>query len=387
MKNGIPEDIVELVLKSVEGPLTGEEQDAVDAWLRENPDGEFYARQLRRYAFTKKQIDTFERIDKGKAWERIAGEAFAHRGKKRRLRYWWASAAVVLFAVMAGVWMWKGQTAEEAEGTRIAANAILPGSQKAVWLLPDGSWMELEEDGQRTVTGEDGSVLGLDSANTLVVRRGKAQGRSAIRVPRGGEYRVVLADGTKVWVNSESELSFPLRFDGGERVVRLNGEAYFDVRRDTARPFVVETRQSAVRVLGTSFNVCSYEEDGVEQTTLVSGSVEVDHDGRHYRLEPGEQLETAEGKEPVVRKVKTRLFTSWKDGMFRFADMPLAELTVKLSRWYDVNFVFEDEASKKSRFSGAVWKDVDFYEFLELIESTTHVHFEVRQDSILIRQQ
>lgn len=367
--------------------MTEEEKASLDEWVRENPDGEFYVRQLRRYAFTEKQMDTFERIDKEKAWGRIAGEAFSRRRRSRRLRYWWtASAAVVLFAVMAGLWEWRERAAEDAESGKIAANAILPGSQKAVWLLPDGSWMELEEDGQRTVTGEDGSVLGLDSANTLVVRRGKAQGWSAIRVPRGGEYRVVLADGTKVWVNSESELSFPLRFDGGERVVRLNGEAYFDVRRDTARPFVVETGQSAVRVLGTSFNVCSYEEDGVEQTTLVSGSVEVDYGGRRYRLEPGEQLETAEGKEPVVRKVKTRLFTSWKDGMFRFADMPLAELTVKLSRWYNVNFVFEDEVSKKSRFSGAVWKDVDFYEFLDLIESTTHVHFEVRQDTVLIRR-
>ena len=282
------------------------------------------------------------------------------------------------------------RSGEPASTTLMASSAgFKPGSQKATWELPGGRLIELEEGGVRLLTGEDGSVLGRDSANTLVVgkdRKGEVE-QSVIRVPQGGEYGVVLADGSKVWMNSESELKFPSAFEGKERVVELKGEAYFDVAKDAGHPFIVKTGESAIRVLGTSFNICGYAEDGFQQTTLVSGSVEVDYKGKQYRLTPGEQLEVREaGKAPEIKKVDVRLYTSWKDGMFRFMDMPLDALTMKLKRWYNVNFVFENESCKTYRFTGAVRKDVDFNEFIHLVETTTNVRFEIDGDNITIKE-
>ena len=389
MENGIPEHIVMLGLASCERALTQEEQGCIDAWLKENPDDEICLRRLRQYAATERQIRIFESIDIRKGWGRIEAQTSAHGdGKRRRLRriYRW-SAAVAAVLLCAVIGMWYGQEPSDIEGNTLAEHTIQPGKFEAVWELPDGQQIVLSEKERSDLRGKGGDVLGVDSANTLLVRGNKPEARTKLRIPQGGEYRVVLADGTRVWVNSESELAFPLRFGGKERIVELKGEAYFEVARDTAHPFLVKTPQTTVRVLGTSFNVCGYEGDTQEQTTLVSGAVEVDWQGKHYRLEPGEQLEVEQGgKEAEIRKVRTNLYTSWKDGMFRFADMPLDELTVKLARWYDVRFEFVDEECKKSRFSGAIRKDVDFYRFIDLIESTTHVDFEVQGDRILIKK-
>ena len=390
MENGIPEHIVMLVLASCERALTQEERESIEAWLKENPDDEICLCRLRQYAATGRQIRTFESIDIRKGWERVGAQTSSLRdGKRRRLRriyQWSAAAAAVLLCAAIGVWY--GQTEPSGvAGDKLTEYAMQPGTYGAVWELPDGQQIVLSEKERSDLRGKDGDVVGVDSANTLLVQGNRPEARTRLRIPRGGEYRVVLADGTRVWVNSESELAFPLRFGDRERVVEIKGEAYFEVAKDSARPFLVKTPRTTVRVLGTSFNVCGYEGDTQEQTTLVSGAVEVDWQGKHYRLEPGEQLEVEPGgKEAEIRKVKTNLYTSWKDGMFRFADMPLDELTVKLARWYHVRFEFIDEECKKSRFSGAIRKDVDFYRFIDLIETTTHVDFEVDGDRILIKK-
>ena len=386
----MPEDIVRLVLKSLEECLTEDEQKHIDEWLQANPGRVEEMQQLKRYAAAGRDIRTFRQINIDDAWKRIDWQTEKAPGWKRRRMapYWWSAAAVVVLVIVGVLFM--NRPKEPVSTTLIASSAgFKPGSQKATWELPGGKLIELEEDGVRLLTGEDGSVLGRDSANTLIVgkgRKGEVE-QSVIRVPQGGEYGVVLADGTKVWINSESELSFPSAFEGKDRVVELKGEAYFDVVKDAGHPFIVKTGETAIRVLGTSFNICAYAEDGYQQTTLVSGSVEVDYRGKQYRLTPGEQLEVREeGGEPEIRKVDVRLYTSWKDGMFRFLDMPLDELTVKLKRWYDVNFVFENEACKAYRFSGAVRKDVDFNEFIQLVETTTNVKFEIDGDNIVIKE-
>ncbi|MFR5656487.1 MAG: FecR family protein [Butyricimonas faecihominis] len=170
-----------------------------------------------------------------------------------------------------------------------SSESFRPGSKKAVWELPGGEIIHLNEEGNRKIVNENGDVVGQDSMNVLAVasvHNGK-MGWNKVRVPQGGEYGVVLGDGSRVWINSESELLFPSVFDGKERMVEVRGEAYFDVVKDARHPFVVKMGHSTVRVLGTSFNVCGYAEDGMEQTTLVVGSVEVDCDGKVYQLIPG----------------------------------------------------------------------------------------------------
>lgn len=264
---------------------------------------------------------------------------------------------------------------------------ITPGSLKAVWVLEGGEKYELSEKLGRDITNSGGTTIGKDSLNTLIIQEGNSGQKSTVRVPEGGEYRVVLSDGTKVWINSGSELTFPMNFDEEERVVELKGEAYFDVAKSKEWPFIVRTCRSSVKVLGTSFNVCSYEEDSLEQVTLEQGGVEVKHRDETYLLHPGEQFELDMTSEEVeVKPVNVKLYTSWIDGMFRFHNMPLDLLTVKLERWYNVHFVFSDEVCKNYRFTGAIRKDVDFNEFIRLIERTTNVKFIINQMNIIIEE-
>ena len=388
--NEMPEDIVRLVLKSCEEGLTENEQKDINEWLQAHPELEGEMQQLKRYAAAGRDIRTFRRINTEEAWKRVDQKTGKTPGKKRgrMIPYWWSAAAIVVI-IIAGIFFINRPQEPVSTTLLSSAAGFKPGSQKAIWELAGGKTIELEKGGERLLVGENGKVLGRDSANTLIVPKnvkGDVE-QTTIRVPQGGEYGVVLADGTKVWINSESELKFPSVFKGKERLVEVKGEAYFDVTKDTEHPFVVKTGQTAIRVLGTSFNVCGYAEDGFEQTTLVSGAVEVDYKGKHYKLTPGEQLEVREdGKEPIVKKVDVRLYTSWKDGMFRFLDMPLGELTVKLKRWYDVDFIFENDACKAYRFTGAVRKDVDFNEFIQLVESTTNVKFKINENNITIKE-
>ena len=178
-----------------------------------------------------------------------------------------------------------------------------------------------------------------------------------------------------------------MNFEKGERVVELKGEAYFDVTKSKEWPFIVRTCRSSVKVLGTSFNVCSYEEDALEQVTLEQGGVEVKHHDETYLLHPGEQFELDTTNEEVeVKPVNVKLYTSGIDGMFRFHNMPLDLLTVKLERWYNVHFVFSNEVCKNYRFTGAIRKDVDFNEFIRLIERTTNVKFVINQKNIIIEE-
>jgi len=384
--NELPEYIVQLVVKSLKKELTEEEQKQIEEWKEAHPEQADEFKRLQVYVKTGYDISTFKGIDVNAAWKLVDRQT--GRKKKRRLRsYWWAAAAVVIIFV-GDILIHGGWQRPVSDALLSSSESFRPGSKKAVWELPGGEIIHLNEEGNRKIVNENGDVVGQDSMNVLAVasvHNGK-MGWNKVRVPQGGEYGVVLGDGSRVWINSESELLFPSVFDGKERMVEVRGEAYFDVVKDARHPFVVKMGHSTVRVLGTSFNVCGYAEDGMEQTTLVVGSVEVDCDGKVYQLIPGEQLEIRKGSEPKVKKVDVRLYTSWKDGIFRFLDMPLDELTVKLKRWYDVNFVFENENCKMYRFSGVIKKDVDFNEFIQLIETTTAVKFEIEEDKITIKE-
>ena len=205
-------------------------------------------------------------------------------------------------------------------------------------------------------------------------------------IPKGGEYQVVLADGTKVWLNSASRLIYPQSFMGKERRVVLSGEAFFDVTHDAERPFVVETSRMNVKVLGTRFNVNDYDDNEEVSTTLVNGSVEiVSGDQQAFRLVPGEQ---AYGKENELekREVNVRLYTSWIDGKFLFNNTELEEIAKQISRWYDVEIFFSSESVKKVRFTGAIVKFKPLEDLVRMIESTSQVRFSVKGRTIVISE-
>mgnify|MGYP006343318381 CR=1 FL=1 len=219
--------------------------------------------------------------------------------------------------------------------------------------------------------------LGLDSkVDTLPL---------VVTAESGERAKVQLPDGTKVNINSASQISYPHDFNGERRIVELDGEAYFEVTSDSRKPFYVLAGETKVHVLGTAFNVSAYREDRQTEVALLRGKVSFDVKDKVYVLVPGEIATlNRESGETIVRKGDVAAIVDWKAGRFNFEDMSLEELTVKLSRWYGVTFVFSDEAVKKLRFSGAMTKYRTLDYVLDMISKTTDVTFSLKENRVTV---
>lgn len=388
----MPDRIEHIIEEAARRELSGEERRELEEWLALHP-GERDVRDLWHYLEAGRIIRRYRAIDERKAWAKVdqrTTRRAAWASWVGRWR-WWAVAAVMLplaIGIFWGIFWGVSHVSVDVEKS-MTVRVIKQGKPKAYLEMADGEVLFLEKKQVKDIVSSTGTLVGKDSINTLVVdpEKQKKGEPTKIRVPQGGEYRVVLSDGTRVWINSDSELRFPSVFDGKERVVELVGEAYFEVSRDTLHPFIVRSGETSVRVLGTSFNVCRYADDDFEQVTLAQGAVEVSYRAREYRLTPGDQFEARkDGANPVVRKVDVNLYTSWKDGMFRFQDMPLDELMQKLQRWYNVDYFFVNATCRDYRFTGAIRRDADFNEFVKSIEKTTNVRFTINGNNVMISE-
>ena len=258
---------------------------------------------------------------------------------------------------------------------------IAPGVTKAELVLADGHKVILGTETVDSLASEEGINI-VKEGNGVSYIGNKEEGDLAyniMRVPRGGEFKVRLQDGTLVYMNSETELKYPVRFVGKERRVYLSGEAYFEVQRDTTKPFIVVMNGNEVRVLGTEFNVRSYKDEKCQFTTLVTGKVLLTtSDRKCMELLPNEQGD--------IRKeqVDVALYTAWKDGNFVFRKQSLEHIMEIVERWYDLKVIFEDEWCKQVSFSGNVERYDDFSKLAEMLEATGSVKFRIKNNEIYV---
>ena len=204
----------------------------------------------------------------------------------------------------------------------------------------------------------------------------------ALSVPRGQDYHLTLADGTQVWLNAESRLEFPDRFNGNTREVRLQGEAYFEVKKDAKRPFIVHTDYLTTRVLGTSFDVRAYSPKDAS-VTLVSGRVQVKTDNLAQVLSPGEQA-SLKGSQLAVKAVDTYPITQWKEGFFYFDNQSLFFIMQELARWYGVNVSFDDTSKMQVRLHFVVERNKSLREAIANLNALGVVHAEVDGNMVII---
>lgn len=204
-----------------------------------------------------------------------------------------------------------------------------------------------------------------------------------LRIPRGGEYMLLLADGTKVWLNAETEIKYPPAFSGSERKIFLEGEAYFEVAHNPQMPFIVQTKRQDVTVLGTSFSIRAYDDETQDQTTLETGKVNVKNARQEIILQPGEQARVSQSG-ISVSKVNTPLYTSWHKGIFIFDDQPLEEILHTLERWYNISVTYSDPALRKFRFTGELKKYENAKDFLSQLEELEKVKFETNGRKIMV---
>lgn len=240
--------------------------------------------------------------------------------------------------------------------------------------------MTLKETGGVTIRTDSRALVYADSS---VSREVGLQNR--LITPKGGEYTIILADGTKVWVNAATEIRYPVKFTGKERRVYLEGEAYFEVAKDTACPFIVETGGMEVKVYGTQFNV-NTRQGNLIRTTLVEGTVAVKPEGLpEVMLKPNQQavFNKLVGQ-VVVRDVDVLSYVAWQKGNYYFENKSISEILNELSLWYDIEVFFRSDEVRDERFSGYLPRYGEIEKLLLLIERTSHVRFEVKGKAIVV---
>ena len=385
----IDDRVYELISGKLDDRLSPMEETELSDWLAED------VKHEKIYAEIKKIRDQVKLLhrDFTPDTENVLKRVKRGRGRSIGFRYWWKYAALFILPLGVALILWQGMKNESVEVHRQFSAVSRPGGERAILKLYDGKTIMLDSTMKSSLIAHEANVrIEMDSNHLLrysshdSIEMANDNKNNELIIPKGGEYQVVLADGTKVWLNSASRLIYPQSFMGKERRVVLSGEAFFDVAHDAERPFIVETSRMNVKVLGTRFNVNDYDDNEEVSTTLVNGSVEIFSGGQQaFRLVPGEQ---AYGKENELekREVNVRLYTSWIDGKFLFNNTELEEIAKQISRWYDVEIFFSSENVKKVRFTGAIVKFKPLDDLVRMIESTSQVRFSVKGKTIVISE-
>lgn len=333
--------------------------------------------EFRREYMQRKQF--MRQVNINRAWIR-----FIIRANRSLILNTAAAAAAVLIFVM--VLFKFGDSGVQ----DIAQKEILPATGTITVKLASGEILALDSSHQQRI----GDAL-VDPAAGMISYRQQANAPDIKRepqynelsIPKGRSYAVTLSDGTRIWVNAESSVRYPVEFYGDERLVYLEGEALFDVAHNDQKPFVVVTSEQRIRVLGTRFNIQSYEDEKLVATTLVSGSVTVScAAGRETLIYPGEQLCFSRlDKSFTVAQVDTEIFTSWVDNKLLMNRTPLSEITTRLQRRYAVVFEYADEDLKNETFSGDIPLNDNLNVILRQLSRVSSARFEIREDIVTIK--
>ncbi|MGN6416539.1 MAG: FecR family protein [Pseudobacter sp.] len=302
----------------------------------------------------------------------------------------YAAAAVLITGAVATVYLLNRP--EEKVVATVAKNIqtdIPAGTDKATLTLGDGSRIVLDDvqNGELAQQG-DARIKKLRDGQLIydAAENSKAKVASnTLSVPRGGQYALTLSDGTKVWLNASSSIKYPSVFAGAQRLVEISGEAYLEIAKNTRQPFVVKTDETEIQVLGTSFNVNAYEDEHAEKTTLIEGSARVikSSSAQAKLLIPGQQAEVAENVDDVkVQAVDTEQTIAWKNGFFSFNNADIKTVMRQLSRWYDINIVYENGVPQQ-RFVGEMNRSLTLSQVLKGLE-VTKVNFRLEGRNLIV---
>ena len=378
------------ILKArLDGSITAEEEAILQEWLESDPQHRELLELLEASADRLPLLGHLYGYDEERVWRNIRQEVRrrnlrAFVGKTRK----YAAVAVLLLLSGAGVWRWVDSRNRE-EACRAYIEQLTPGIRGAVLTLSSGEHVALEEGGDRTLVEQDGTrieIAGEELAyHDVTPEEEEIPAWNTVSVPRGREFSLQLSDGTMVWLNSESSLSFPVRFGEGTREVTVTGEAFFDVAKDPDRRFVVHADTVAVVVYGTAFNIAAYEDETDVETTLLRGSVEVTSGRRKVMLEPGQQARVGRsGAIFDVRQVPAEEYAAWTRGVFAFQEEPLSSICRKLSRWYDVEILPSGFDAEQVRYTGEIRRYETFAEMVRLLERTNQIRIDVQDGRILL---
>ena len=382
--------ISRIIAKKLMGVILPEDEEKLNAWLEEDVrNKDLYRRILEVENFSTRDMYA-KRLDVEHTWDALK-EQLAGQRKRRSLFSAWqiGVAASVILLVGIGLY-WGFNKKPKVKQVEVAAHVEMGGA-KAILVTSRGDEIVLQDSSVQLITLGGGMVAKNDGVQ-VSYKENEGAGKedvleyNTIRVPRGGEYKLFLSDNTEVFLNSDSEIRFPVKFGKGKRDVFLRGEAFFVVTKDASRPFVVNANDKmSVEVLGTQFNLQAYPDDAFVETTLNEGAVRVFNGKQGVRLRPDEQAVYDEGKF-TVRKVDASSYSAWKEGRFMLLNHSLENIMTRLARWYNIDIFWENPEVKEYHFSGELARYEDFTEILRMLELATRVHFEVKDRTVFVRK-
>ncbi|OAZ03464.1 FecR family protein [Flavobacterium succinicans] len=365
-----------LLLQMIDDPLYAKDLDAI---LRKNYD------QVQTSEAETLSTATFihslrERINSNSKTEEEQEEEIA-----TPLFNWRRIAAAASVLLVLGIGFYK-YTKKTSTPTIVATekNIITPGTSGAILTLADGSQIVLDSVANGVLANQNSAVISK-KGGTLVYTPGNSNtaAQNNMATPRGRQYQLVLSDGTKVWLNASSSITFPTTFIHKERRVAITGEAYFEVAKDKNHPFIVTANDIEVKVLGTHFNINSYPEEKSTKTTLLEGSVLVSNKKEKSLLEPGQQATQSQTGTLNVKKLENLdEIIAWRKGLFYFSNTSLENVMQQISRWYDVNIVFEKGVPARS-FDGEISRELNLDQVLKILE-TNNIHFKIEGKTIRV---
>ena len=371
----------DLLVRWVDGELSDDERKEMEGLLAASAE---LRETLADYLKIRRSLLALRRDFRPDVEQRLREAKRRRRRLRRVMRRWSYAAAVVLAAAVAGAFFLKRDLPQQS-----SLPAELAWGQVPVLVMPDGERRALPQNDTTVLWQEQEGDIHIDS-RTLIMEGETGEEREpvyyTVNIPYGGEYNLVLPDGTRIYLNAGTTLRYPDHFAGGSREIFLSGEAYLEVSRDTSRPFIVRTDDMDVRVLGTVFNVNAYPDGNYVRTTLVEGKVETSCGGERIVMKPGTQVAYDKAtRQADYFPVEVRHFISWKDGYYDFRDMTLGELMQIFVRWYDVDVRFANPLLENLRFSGRLRRYEDVSELFGQLEYTGDVAFDVKGKNIVIR--
>ena len=405
----LPESVYEiapLILKYLRDEITEEERLKLNQWIYASEENRIFFEDISIEKIIKVQNDFDENAVWSKIQDGITAPAVAPPLPVYRRRFFRmaVAASIVIFIAIAGWMIWGNRSNKELGTKQIIGNYqndVAPGGNKATLTLASGSTIILDNAQNGTLVQQGNIKISKLDSSSLAYNNAPAASKTAealyntISTPRGGQYQVVLADGSKVWLNAASSLRFPVSFTGKERKVELTGEAYFEVSHDPHQPFKVIMAPDAqgegggeVEVLGTHFNINAYTDEREIKTTLLEGAVKIypsSGKGKELELKPGEQaaLHTS-GEIKLIPNVDIDETVAWKNGNFQFNDASIETIMRQVARWYDVEIVYEGKVTNS--FVANISRNVPISKLLRLLQLTNLVHFKIDGKKITVMQ-
>lgn len=384
--------IAKLLLDEILGKVPPEGTEELKNWKEKHNQTYHSIYNWENYELRKKKLSA---IDVSREWQFFLEAKNKNQTKIIRLKFLRYAAAVILTLSLAGSVYWVSNYYKRASEIQVAVVDIPPGEKKAELILSNGKTVSLNPEYMNDLKEADGTIISNDSVmlsyqDTKSKNKDKAVLYNTLKIARGGEYYLVLQDGSKVWLNSMSSLKYPVRFTENNRTVELTGEAYFEVAKDPTRPFIVKTTNYDINVLGTSFNISSYAGDNTV-TTLVEGSIQISNISgsieSNIKLTANDQLILNKTDLSIsVQKVDAGTFCSWINGSFSFENETIENVFLKLERWYDIDVSFTNEKIKTYEYTGELPRFENFEVILEMLEIISEVQITVNGNKVIISE-